>query len=97
MVLEEHAPCKITMTRANETPFMNKEQLKKSIMKRSRLRNRYLKLLSNGNNVAYKIPRYICTNLLKKCKRDYYNNLTTNLIANNKKFWKAVKPLFQIR
>ena len=73
--------------------LINKE-MKKSIMKRSRLRTRYLRFPSNENNVAYKIQRNICTNMLSKCKRDCYNNLNTNLIADNKKFWKTVKPLF---
>ena len=92
-VLEGHAPCKIKMIRANEAPFVNKE-MKKSIMKRSRLRNRYLRFPSNENNVAYKIQRNICTNMLRKYKRDYYNNLNTNPIADDEMFWKTVKPLF---
>ena len=41
-VLNKHAPCKQKLIRANESPFMNKH-LKKSIMSRSRLRNKFLK------------------------------------------------------
>ena len=41
-VLEKYAPRKRKIIRGNESPFMNKT-LKKAIMKRSRLKNKYLK------------------------------------------------------
>ena len=75
-VLNKHAPIKTKLVRANEAPFMDKE-LKKSIMTRSRLRNRYLKLPSQKNKLAYKIQRNVCTKLLRKRKRTY---ITVSLI-----------------
>ena len=77
---EKHAPCKIKIIRANEAPFMNRE-LKKSIMTRSRLKNKYLRSPSTQNILAYKVQRNICTNLQRKRKRDYYNNPDTKLIS----------------
>ena len=91
--LHAHAPCKTKVIRANEGPFMNKE-LKKSIMTRSRLRNRYLKSPSVLNRNVYKSQRNLCTALLRKHKRDYFNNLDTKFISDNKKFWNAIRPLF---
>ena len=32
--------------------------------------------------------------LIKKTKRTFYNNLNVNKIANNKSFWKTIKPNF---
>ena len=72
---------------------MNRE-LKKSIMTWSRLQNKYLRSPSTQNILTYKVQRNVCTNLLKKCTRDYYNNLDTKLISDNKTFWNTVKPLF---
>ena len=40
--LEKYASCKIKIIRANEAPFMTRE-LKKPIMTRSRLKNKYLR------------------------------------------------------
>ena len=88
-----HLLNKKSLIRANEASFMDKE-LKKSIMKRSRLRNRYLMLPSQENKIFYKIQRNVCTKLLRKRKRSYYNKLDTKYICDNKKFWNTVKPLF---
>ena len=35
-----------------------------------------------------------CVKLFSREKRSYYNNLDISLFTDNKKFWKAVKPLF---
>ena len=32
-------------------------------------------------------------NLSRKIKREYFANITINNIADNKKFWRTVKPL----
>ena len=39
------------------------------------------------------MQRNYCVSLLRKSKRDYYNNLNEKNIYNNRKFWKVVKPL----
>ena len=92
-VLDKHAPFKIKNIRANEAPFMNRE-IKKSIMTRTRLKSKYIKSPSADNNLAYKTQRNYCTKLLRKRKCEYYSNLETKLITDNKTFWNTVKPLF---
>ena len=42
----------------------------------------------------YKKQRNFCVNLLRKEKRNYYNNLDLKILEDNKKFWQCVKPLF---
>ena len=51
--LEKHAPLKSKTVRGNQAPFMNKE-VSKTIMEKSRLRNRHLKYPSRQNILAYK-------------------------------------------
>ena len=36
----------------------------------------------------------MCVSILRKSKKNYYENLDTNNITDNKKFWGAMKPLF---
>ena len=50
--LNKTAPLKQKFVRANNSPFMNKTILR-AIMKRTRLRNRFLKDMSDSNRVAY--------------------------------------------
>ena len=92
-VLNKHAPLKRKYIRGNHQPFMNKE-LSKAIMKRSRLRNIYIKNGSVSNKNNYTKQRNFCTNLLRKTKHNYYSNMDINNVTDNKKFWKAVKPCF---
>ena len=51
-ILDHEAPIKMKYVRANEAPFMNKT-IKKAIMKRSRLRNKFIKNPSEENNLCY--------------------------------------------
>ena len=83
----------IKYVRANNAPFMNKV-LSKSVMTRSRLRNRFLKKPSATNKTNYKGYRNFCVRLFKKEKKKFYNKLNTRDITDNKKFWKTSKPLF---
>ena len=92
-VLLRHLPLKHKYVRANDSPFMNKE-LRKAVMLRSKLRNKFNKHKTDSAKVAYKKQRNICTNLFRKAKSDYYSNLNPCSITDNKKFWKTVKPLF---
>ena len=92
-VLERHAPIKLKYLRINHSPFITKE-IRKEIMKRSRLRNRVNKLNSESNSVAYKRQRNICTTLIRQAKRDYFSNLSPSNINDSKRFWRSVKPLF---
>ena len=63
-------------------------------MKRSKLRNYFLK---DGNDVsqsAYRKQRNLCVTLSRKAKKQYFSNLEPKRITDNKKFCKSVKPLF---
>ena len=71
---------------------MNKT-LSKAVMKRSRLRNRYLRNPNVSNHKNYKKQRSYCVHLFKREKKTYYENLDTKKYTNNT-FWKAIKPLF---
>ena len=63
-------------------------------MVRSKLQNKYNKEPSINNQIAYKRKRNICTNLLRKIKFNFYNNLNPTSISDNKTFWRNVKPMF---
>ena len=91
--LHKLAPLKKRYIRANNAPFMTTE-LCKAIMVRSRLRNKYMKIKTVESRNEYKKQRNYCTNILRKTKKSYYENLNVNLIVDNKKFWKHIKPLF---
>ena len=87
------APTKQKYVRSNHSPFINKTILK-AIMDRSRLRNKFLKTRSQEGKKAYNTKRNYCLTLIRKAKKDYYNNLDHENVTDNKTFWKSVKPLF---
>ena len=60
-------------------------------MKRSKLRNDFLKDRNDASQSAYRKQRNSCVTLLRKVKKQYLSNLEPKLITNNKK---SVKPLF---
>ena len=84
-VLNFHAPLKRKLVRANNAPFMN-SKLRKAIMTRTRLKNKFRKHSTADNEKAYKNQRNLCVKLTKQSKRLYYNNLDTKHIADNKNF-----------
>ena len=92
-VLGKHAPIKKTYLRANHANFVTK-QLRKAVMKISKLRNDFLKYRSDAFQSAYRKQRNFCVTLLQKAKKQYFSNLEPKLITDNKKFWKSVEPLF---
>ena len=92
-VLNKHAPIKQKYIRANNSNFMNKD-LRKAIMCRSRLRNAFLKEKSYELRLKYYKQRNLCVSLLRKSKRNFFSNLDLKIVSNNRKFWKATKPLF---
>ena len=60
-------------------------------MKRSRLRNEYLKNNEENRKLHVKQINY-CVFLLRKTKKAYYENLDERKVSDNKLFWKTVKP-----
>ena len=91
--LDKVAPLKQKYVRSNHSPFLNKEILK-AIMNRTRLRNKFLRSRSTEDRSAYNQQRNFCLSLVRKAKKDYYNNLDHKKVTDNKSFWRTVKPLF---
>ena len=81
-LLESHAPMKEKYIRRNQAPFMNKS-VRKAIMVRTKLLNKFRKENSFINELEYKRQRNFCTTLIKKIKRNFYNNLNVNKITDN--------------
>ena len=77
--------------RGNQAKFMMKE-VSKSIMNKSRFKNRYLKWPSRENFLAYKKGKNFCDSLSKKANKTYFEKATENRIMESKKFWSTVKP-----
>ena len=73
-------------------PFITKE-LSRKVMKRSRLRNNFLRKKTEETRKLYVKQRNKCVSLLKKAKKESYQNLDEKNVIDNKKFWKTVKPL----
>ena len=74
---------------SNHSTFMTKK-LRKEVMTRTRMRNKYNKNCTYENWSNCKKPRNICTNI----KTDYFNNIDTKNITDNRRFWTAAKPFF---
>ena len=92
-VLNKHAPFKKKILRANDKPYMTKT-LRKAIMRRSALKNRYNRDRTTETEKAFKKQKNYTNRLLKKEKKKYFANLNLKNYTDNKKFWNTVKPLF---
>ena len=95
-IFNKHAPIKRKYIRANEAPFMTKD-LHKAIMKRSKLRKKFLKSRNLSDRKTYTSQRNICKKLLKNTKTTYLNNLDVSNVTDNRRFWKTVVPLFSTK
>ena len=65
--IQRHAPIKKRYVPANQLPFINKKG-NKEIMRRSRLRNRFLNTKSDIDRKAYKKQRNFCVSLIRSEK-----------------------------
>ena len=92
-VVQEHAPLKQRMVRGNDKPHV-KAEMRKAIMKRTRLKKRANKTGKKEDLKKYKQQRNLIVNMNRNAKRDFYNSVNVNTIDNDRKFWKAVKPMF---
>ena len=63
-------------------------------MTRTRLKNRANKSGSEEDYKKYKRQRNVIVSMNRKAKRDFYHSVDANTIDNDKKFWRAVKPVF---
>ena len=73
-LLIKHALLKKKILRHNNGPFMTNE-LRKEIMKRSKLKNKYNKKRNYENWSLYKKQRNYCVSLLRKTKKAYLEKL----------------------
>ena len=89
-VFNKYAPIKKKYIRA---PFMTKN-LHKKIMKRSKLRNKHLKSKSLTDRKNYNVQHNFCKKLFRTTKKEYFNNLDTKNVTDNKTFWRTVVPTF---
>ena len=94
-VLDQHAPIKKKYIRANDDKFKTKE-LRKAIMQRSKLKNKYNRNRIDDNWNKYKQQRNKCVTILRRTKLNYYQHLNTHDLADNKQFWKTIKPIFTL-
>ena len=92
-VLDKHAPKKVKYIRSNNCNFMTKE-LRKAIMNRSKLRNKFLKTRNEKSRRRFNRQRNLCASLIRKTKRSFYGKLNHKVVSDNRKFWKSVGPLF---
>ena len=65
-------------------------------MKRTRLRNAYVKKRTEATKAAYNYQRNICVSLLRKSKRSYFENLNVKFVRDNKNLEKRA-PFFPIK
>ena len=70
------------------------KEVRKAIIIRSKLRNKFLKDKNEQSRNDYRKQRNLCVAFVRRAKQQYFSSLDLNLIADNKKFWKTVKPLF---
>lgn len=89
--LNKLAPVKQKTHRYNDNKFMNRD-LRKAIMKRSKLKSKFNKRRNRKNWQNYKKQRNICVKILKKTKKRYFQNLNVKNVTDNKRFWEYIKP-----
>ena len=65
-----------------------------TIMICSRLHSKFLKTTPQKCKQAYNRQRNLCVTMVRKAKRNQFNNLNVRNITDNKQFWKTVKPFF---
>ena len=67
-VLNTHAPIKRKLLRANHIPHMRKT-LRKAIMKRSKLENKYERKKKSENLISCKKQKNFCSKLYRKSEK----------------------------
>ena len=70
---------------------MNKT-FSQAIVQRIKLRNKFLKDITEHNKISYTKQRNWCVSLLRKEKQEYFANLNETDIIDNTMFWQTVKP-----
>ena len=91
--LNKLAPSKKKILRNDQSSFIT-EEVRKAIMTRLRLRNKFLKTESQECKQAYNKQRNLCVTMVQKVEKNYFSNLNVRNITDNKRFWKTMKPFF---
>ena len=91
-ILDKHAPKKEITLRKGDFHCMSKE-LKRAILYRNQLRNKYYKYRTTQYLALYRAQRNNVTAIKRKEMRKYFEE-KCKTGTRNKDFWKAVKPLF---
>ena len=69
-------------------------KIHKEVIRRTRLRNKFIESKTDANRIAYNKQRYYCVSLKPEEKTAYYSNLNIRGVTDNKTLWRKVKPLF---
>ena len=92
--LDQFAPLKKIVLRGNNKPQMT-SQLRKAIMKRSRLKNNANKSGKPANKRAYKTQRNLVVKSNKETKKIFLKKPNNRkCYKQTKNFWKLYKPVF---
>ena len=59
---------------------------------KNQISQNFFKKISDESKKRYTSQQKYCVSMLKKTKKDYYNNLNEKDVNDNKIFWKTVKP-----
>ena len=92
-VLNIHAPTQTKMIRFNKNRFMTK--LRKEIMKRSKLRNKFNRNRNHENWCNFKMQRNYCRKRFRKTKKQHYKNLGVQDVTENQTSRKLVILIFK--
>ena len=90
-VLNAHAPKKTKILRGNQKPHVDKN-LRKAIMKRSKLKNKANRTKQQEDIINYKKQRNLVVKLNRESKLQYFGDIDTS--KNSKPFWNKCKPYF---
>ena len=63
-------------------------------MHRSEFKNICNKKRTDDNWASYKKQKNFCVHLLRKTKKDYFQNLNIRDLSDNRKLWETIKPYF---
>ena len=70
------------------------KELRKAIMNRSKLRNKFLKARKEESRRCFNPQINFCVSLLRKTKRRFHGKQDHRVVSNNRTFWKTVALLF---
>ena len=90
-MLNTHTPKKVKILRGNHKPHYYKN-LRKAIMKRSRLNNKAKRTKAPIDIVNYKKHRNLVVSLNRQTKYEYFNEVSNS--ESSRPFWETCKPYF---